>query len=57
MQANEEPRLHIRVEPELKRKVGAAAKLEDLSMSEFVREELRGATEHIDLDQLTRAEP
>ncbi|MDS0280330.1 ribbon-helix-helix protein, CopG family [Halomicroarcula sp. S1AR25-4] len=56
MPEDDDPRIHIRVDSELKRKVGVAAELEGLSTSEFVREQLRGATEHIDVDQLSPAE-
>lgn len=53
---DDDPRIHIRVDSELKKKVGIAADLEEVSDSEFIRETLREATEHVDLDALTPAE-
>lgn len=56
MPDDDDPRIHIRVDSELKRQVGVAAELEGLSTSEFVRQQLRDAAGHIDLDQLEPAE-
>jgi len=52
VQDDDDPRIHVRVDSDLKKKVGVAAELEDLSTSEFVRKELRESTEHIDLDDI-----
>lgn len=52
----DDPRIHVRVDSELKKKVGIAADLEEESDSEFIRRTLRDATSHVDLEQLSPAE-
>ena len=56
MPENDDPRLHIRLESDLKRSIDAAARLEGMSTSAWVREKLRDASTHIDVEQLTPAE-
>jgi uncharacterized protein (DUF1778 family) len=56
MPGDDDPRIHVRVNNDLKKKVGIAADLEGVSDSEFIRETLRDATDHVDLEQLTPAE-
>jgi len=56
MPETDDPRIHVRVDSELKKKVGIAADLEGESDSEFIRETLREATSHVNLDQLSPAE-
>ncbi len=56
MPENDDPRIHIRVDSELKKKVGIAAGLEGVSNSEYIRNQLRDATSHVDLDELVPAD-
>jgi len=52
VQNTDDPRIHVRVDSDLKKKVGVAAELNGLSTSEFIRQELRDTTRHIDIDDI-----